>query len=517
MGPEEVDPHPKGLPSATAALPPNLSHDPAPEYLRYTLAQYHRSIERLIALKWKYALVLAGLTVFSALAFTGFRPPATPFAAVLQWFTIAWLLPIPLLILGVVVFFGWMTVARFRIVPSAAEPVNEPPLVIFQVTSTGVNVDTVLHTVRSVLHWTRLHPELGYRTEAWAVIEEWGYAPNARRFDALKDEGVRVLVTPVKYRTPRGTTRKGRALQFAVEARRALGVPRDRVWVYHQDDETAVGEDTVLGIDEFVRDHAHEKALGCGIILYPQHGGDLRPQQVQEFNRTKDDFRTIFTIASRHNVFSGFHGSHYIVRADVEEETGWDVGPDMTSEDLIFENSVRRQHGPICHLLKGFAYEQAALNWRDQLLQRRRWFQGWWRAVLHLPFSPQRRAAMSYSMIVWMAAVFSVAAMLSSWVAGFSSLLPWTGALAGFVWGSMVIGYHQGYVLHRAYLPPRTVSMPRIWANGVVGALLDAIAPWYGTFTRRPRSFEVISKDQRAVPRAAPPSARPRAPPAPTA
>src|SRR5262249_38558796 len=236
-------------------------------------------------------------------------------------------------------------------------------------------------------------PEVGYRAEVWATIEEYGYRPNRDRFDALANEGVHILVVPLGYVPPHGTTRKGRALQYAVEQRRRVKRALDQVWVYHQDDETAVGEDTVLGIDEFVRIHGHERALGLGIILYPQDA-DFRPSQIQEFGRTKDDLRTVYTITSPRNKMSGFHGSHYLARADVEDSTGWDVGPNMLSEDLIFENAVRRQHGHIFHILKGFAYEKAAFSIRDQLRQRRRWVQGFARAIRREQFSWGRRAVM---------------------------------------------------------------------------------------------------------------------------
>jgi beta-1,4-mannosyltransferase len=489
---------------------PSAGSTSAPAYTGYTLERYHRSIDRLVGQKRTYAVVVVALTAFTAFFFTGAHDPASSLGHWLQWLTIAWLLPIPLLVFSSVVYFLWVRTSRFRIVPrpDGRSPVFRPT-VMFQVTSTGVNAGTVVHTLRSVLHWTARHPEVDYRPVVWAVIEEWGYTPNRDQFEPLRAAGVHLIVTPTAYRTARGTTRKGRALQYALDERRRLGLPMEELWVYHQDDETAVGEDTILGIDEFVREHRGEKALGAGIILYPQHAADLRPQQIQEFNRTKDDLRTIFTLTSKHNVFSGFHGSHYLVRADVEDATGWDVGADMTSEDLIFENLVRRDHGPICHLLKGFAYEQAALDWRDQVRQRRRWFQGWWRAVFRQPFSLPRRLGMSYSMIVWMAAIFSLAAMISGWTLGFASLVPAAGALAGFVWATMILGYHQGYLLHREYLPPRQVPLPRVVLNGIVGALLDAVAPWYGVLTPRPSSFQVISKDIRPLPTPAAATPRP--------
>jgi len=469
-----------------------------PAYEGYTLERYNSSLGSLVRLKRTYAAILAVMMGLTALVFVGTRHPPTFVGSVLQWFTIAWILPLPLLVMATVVYFTWFRYERFALAPETRPPLEPRPTVIFQITSTGINVETILNTARSALYWTRRHPEVSYRSEVWLVVEGWGYAPNRDRLDVLRAEGVRIIVTPVEYQTVLGTTRKGRALQYATDRRAEAGIPLDRLWTYHQDDETAVGEDTILGIDEYVRDHHAEKSVGCGIILYSQHAEDFRPSQIQEFNRTKDDIRTVFTITSRHNMFSGFHGSHYLARADLEQETGWDVGPDMNSEDLIFETRVRAAHGPVFRPLKGFAHEQAALNVRDQLTQRRRWFQGWWRAVLHQPFALSRRIVMSYGMIVWMAAIFSIVAMFGSWTFGYTAIFVYTGPLTGYVWATMIIGYHQGYVLHKAYLGPRRVPLARIVANGIVGSWVDAVAPWYGTFTRRPRSFQVICKDRAA-------------------
>ncbi len=490
---------------ASVASPAPPAPRPAPvavsgRFEDYTVERYHAALERLYRIRIVYAAILITAVVGAGLFFVGVRHPGSPIGSDLQWLTIAWLLPLPILLLSTLVYFGWFSVSRFHLDPGPKPKLVARPTVVFQITSTGVNVETVLNTARSALYWTRRHPELRYDVRVWLVVEGWGYAPNRERLDVLRNEGCEILVVPTEYRTAKGTTRKGRALQFATERRRELGVAMSRLWVYHHDDETAIGEDTVLGIDEFVGANYDRKAVGCGIILYSQQAEDFRPSQIQEFSRTKDDLRTIYTITSRHNMFSGFHGSHYVARGDVEDSTGWDVGPDMTSEDLIFETRVRAEQGPIFHPLKGFAHEQAAFGLRDQFTQRRRWFQGWWRAVLNQPFPLSRRLVMSYGMVVWMSALFSVTAMICGWAFGFTAIFPFTGFLTGFVWTSMVVGYYQGYLLHTPYLPPRRVPLYRVVANGVVGAFADSLAPWYGTFTRRPRTFQVIVKDRSGTP-----------------
>src|SRR5271169_719178 len=239
-------------------------------YQECTAARYHLALGRLAKLRSRYAVLLTSMVLASGLLFFTAHRPVTPLGAELEWLTIAWLLPVPLLILSTLVYFGWFSVDRFALRPPKAAPAGPRPKVIFQITSTGLNVATVLNTARSVLYWTGQHLEVGFDPEVWLVVEGWGYAPNRARLDPLVNEGVRIVVVPTEYRTRKGTTRKGRALQWATEYRRSLGLDLTRLWIYHQDDETAVGEDTILGVDEFVTEHAATPCIGCGIILYSQ-------------------------------------------------------------------------------------------------------------------------------------------------------------------------------------------------------------------------------------------------------
>jgi len=48
-----------------------------------------------------------------------------------------------------------------------------------------------------------------------------------------------------------------------------LGLANKNVWIYFQDEETNVGEDTILGIIEFIIDSNDKYLVGNGIILYP--------------------------------------------------------------------------------------------------------------------------------------------------------------------------------------------------------------------------------------------------------
>ncbi|MGD0588244.1 MAG: glycosyltransferase family 2 protein [Thermoplasmata archaeon] len=366
------------------------------------------------------------------------------------------------------------------------------PTVLFQVTAIGKNARALDASARSVLYWMRNTPRLGFRYLLWLVVEPEGYWSAPVVYDRLERAGARLLIVPALYRTSLGTTGKARALQYASDERARLGLSVPEVWVYHQDEETCVGQDTLRGISDFVLDG--RTLVGAGIILYPI---DWRgsPSHVQELTRSYDDLRVLDSMTMPGNPTAGFHGSHFLVRADIEDSVGWDSRGYAPSEDLMFEIRVRARYGSVFGLLKGFAYEKGAFSLRDQLRQRRRWMHGVMFAVLHCHELPRRRRlTVAYSGLSWFSALPSVAILVASIELRYGPLLVLTSVFTGFIWVSMILAYVEGYRLHAHYLE-RAISIPRFLANGLVGALVDVLAPWYALLTH-PNSGDFIPKDR---------------------
>jgi len=369
-----------------------------------------------------------------------------------------------------------------------------PPTVLFQVTAIGKHPRALEATARSVLYWLRHTPRLGFRYRIWLVVEPEGYWTSPEVYAALEREGAELFVVPPDYRTPLGTKGKARALEYASEQRRRLGLSVPWLWVYHQDEETCVGQDTLTGISEFVREG--RALVGAGIILYPLDWMGS-PSHVQELTRSYDDLRVLDSMTKPGNPTAGFHGSHFLVRADVEDSVGWDSEGYSPSEDLTFEIRVRARYGPVFGVLKGFAYEKGAFRLRDQLRQRRRWMHGVVHAIVHSHELPlRRRLTVAYSALSWASALPSVAVLLASVVLRYGPLLIVTSVFTGFIWTSMVLAYLEGNRLHARYVT-RRISLPRFVANGLVGALIDVIAPWYA-FVTRPTLADFIPKDRPA-------------------
>lgn len=379
------------------------------------------------------------------------------------------------------------------------------PTVIFQVTAIGRNVRALDATVRSVLFWIRNTPHLAFRARVWAVVEPEGYLTDPELYESLRSEGVRVMVIPKAYRTELGTHGKARALEFACDARRDSGLSSPLVWVYHQDEETCVGEDTLRGISDFV---LQDRALvGAGVILYPLDWSGF-PSHIQELTRSYDDFRVLDSMTQPGNPTVGFHGSHILIRADAEDSVGWDSKGYAPAEDLSFEIRLRARYGEVFGILRGFAYEKGAFSLRDQLRQRRRWVHGVLHALVRSPELPRaRRLTLVYSLASWYTALPSLVLLVASVVIHYGPLLLVTGLFTGFVWTSMLLGYVEGYRIHSEYID-RSVPLRRLVPNGIIGSLVDVAAPWYALLTR-PSLGDFVVKDRplrslRTVPRTRP-------------
>jgi beta-1,4-mannosyltransferase len=368
------------------------------------------------------------------------------------------------------------------------------PTVIFQITAIGKNTRALEASARSVLYWVRRTPALAFRHRVWLVVEPDGYRTDPDLYERLRADGAEVWVVPKEYATPLGTSGKARALQYAIEQRQALGLSHAGTWIYHQDEETCVGQDTLVGVSDFILDR--RGLVGAGLILYPIDWLGS-PSHIQELTRSYDDFRVIDSMTMPDNPTMGFHGSHILVRADVEDSVGWDSIGYAPAEDLTFEIRVRAKYGNVFGVLKGFAYEKGAFSLRDQIRQRRRWVHGvMWALRRSRELNGRRRASLLYSLLTWFSALPSVALLVASVAVHYGPLLIFTGLFTGFVWVSMVTGYLEGYRLHAQYVH-RTISWVRFVLAGMVGALIDVLAPWYALMTR-PSLGDFIPKDRPA-------------------
>ncbi len=369
--------------------------------------------------------------------------------------------------------------------------------IIYTITTRGENLTTLRNTFKSTKHWlfaVKSTYGLDFRSEIWIVTEEDRFREERRFFEGLEAEGAILFVIPEGYETPNHSRFKARALQYATETRIDRDIDTADDWVYHQDTETMVGEDTILGILDFITDTSDGRLSGAGVILYPQDWR-YRFNSVEETTRSVGDIGAMGQMNMWGTVPFGYHGSHLLVRADVENEIGWDFGR-VRSEDLLFSLKLRERFGSVTRRLKGFAYEKPPFTVRDQLKQRRRWILGTIEVLRRGDVELKHKLPIVYSLGSWLTALPSIVAAVLGVLVPSGGVFPVVGGLiSGFMWWSIYSAYKVGLEMHEVYIdrlePHKRLKLV---CGATLGMFFDAVAPWYALL-RWTSKYEEIKKD----------------------
>ena len=366
------------------------------------------------------------------------------------------------------------------------DPRREKSKVIFQITTKGTNVDAVRRGVDSVLAWAGKHLE---DFEVWVVTDE------GADLDSLASEKVRVIYTPKDYRTRNRTKYKARALNYACELRKGLGLNRSDVWVYFMDEESVVGEDTVLGIKDFI---AKKKAeIGHGLIVYPNFWGkNLLVSLADSMRPSQDLFYS--ALETKLGKVSWLHGSHLLMRADVESKICWDFGVTW-GEDSEFGLRASEM-GFRIGWLGGVLYEQSPFSITDYYKQRRRWFFHSYNMVFRrLP--AWAKATYLVSVIGWLSGLPSFAVSVLNLVFPSSNPFPFFGFVSVAMLYNLVFWYAVGFALNVEPLNLKVKEKVKLAALAAVlfpaYTFLESLAPWYALISYRNREkvgFEVVKK-----------------------
>jgi egghead protein (zeste-white 4 protein) len=371
--------------------------------------------------------------------------------------------------------------------------------IVYLLVTRGYNLNTVENSSDSVRFWIKEIRErygLSLNIETWIVTEEDTFKRGKQTYTRLEEKGSKIIVVPTDYETKNQSKFKARALNYASERRQELGIDTERDWIYHQDEETMVGEDTIFGNLAFITGSS-DKLMGQGIILYPQDWEDSTVG-MQEVARSSDDFRLLYPVRTIGLPIWGYHGSHFICRADVENDVGWDFG-ETKVEDLLFNIKIMSKYGNVVGFMKGFAYEKPPLNANDHLRQRRRWILGIIDTLKRKDVPLKYKLPSLYGLISWYSALPSLGAIVLSIIYPTGGLFPYSGILGGFIWYSMYNIYRNGYELHKGYTI-KGYKRPFISLvyQSAFGMVLEGIAPWY-SIVKRTTKYECIQKDKEKV------------------
>ncbi len=411
---------------------------------------------------------------------TDTRPHGTA-ARVLRdlcWLWVLNALPATVGLLGMLTMRG-----RRRVSRATATPI--PTTVCFRVVTRGTNVRAVCETVRSISEAMAALPLFPYRVEV--VTDD--------PIVALDAAAAELIVVPKGYETPRGTRFKARALQYALEH---SDLPSD-AWILHLDEESRVDASTVVGVRHAVEEEEASGAhrIGQGMILYHRDLADHPFLTLADSVRTGDDLGR-FALQHRMGwpVF-GLHGSFILVRCDVERQVGFDLGAAGSVTEDAYWALLEMQLGRRTRWVDGVVIEQSTQSARDFLKQRRRWFVGLTKTLLHAPVGRWRKLALSACMTAW--AVSWVCAATAVLVAlGHVSAPPVAFCIGAWSLSVYVLEYVVGLrvnLAHRGTTTPgcrallylsQVVLMPVFSALEIAGVLYAVVRPESG--------FHVVKK-----------------------
>ncbi len=255
---------------------------------------------------------------------------------------------------------------------------------------------------------------------------------------------IRIVNVPADYTTPLGARFKTRANQYAMEVRREAGENTDGCYVYHLDDDTHIGRDTAASLAEFIELDGDRFYLAQGILTFPHELTPSKFCRLADSIRPADDLtRFAFFTGVLGRPLGGLHGEHLVIRADIEDEIGWDF-PDTVIEDAYFAIQFASKYPKRSTTLNSYSYGASPASVRDLLRQRRRWIEGLLRLAFNrkLPFVP--KLPLLYSIFTWCLAPFQFVglALLISYASGIDNTSPvspailplWALGLAGVFW-----------------------------------------------------------------------------------
>ena len=432
---------------------------------------------------------------------------SSPKSGVFNWYlSIFWSLYFPIAVLG----FSRIILSK-KVVRSDFSGKTDK-LVIF-IIPTICRKDTLSALLRVTESILRLAPANMINFRIDLIIEQDSEAKSELKKIMHNEKKVSIIEVPRDYTTPHGTKYKARASHFATELRTKLKENHSDVYIYHLDDDTHVGKDTISSIAEFIETEHNNKYLAQGILTFPYQ------LSMSWFCKRADGIRPIDDI-TRFKLFTGdlgtpmagLHGEHLLIRADIEEEIGWDFGPTL-AEDAYFGLSFAQKYPGKSASLNSYSYGASPANLRDFIKQRKRWATGILGVVFDKRFRLKTKFPLLYNVSCWVIGPFQFVAVvfIASRVLGVNNTSPvalwiiflWSFNLAYHIWqyieGNNInasVSTQTGRTKkgrHKKIKPNTWVMIPLVYAI----TLVEGIAAFLGMiqFIKKDLNFEVIKKE----------------------
>lgn len=363
----------------------------------------------------KLAAVYACLATLAWVINVGAAP--TP---VNYYVTVVWAAYLPIALIGLI---GAFSVRRFK--PSTHRDAVDI-LVIF-VLPTIARFDVLPALNRVIESILTLAPANLSNFRIDLVLDEGAEAADDLLRLYRDEPRLRIVSVPASYRLPNGTLYKARAAQYLTDLRTRDGESREDVFIYHLDDDTAVGCDTIASIAEFIATDSGETHAAQGVLAFPRELASNRFCWLADAIRPADDLsRFHFFTGLLRQPIAGFHGEHLLIRASIEAEIGWDFGQSVKVEDAYFALAFAERYPNRSAFLNSVSYGASPATIGDLVKQRRRWAAGLFGLASDRRFTRGTRMTLLWAMVNWGAGLFQHAGvvLLAAYLLGAGNTSP---------------------------------------------------------------------------------------------
>jgi beta-1,4-mannosyltransferase len=367
------------------------------------------------------------------------------------------------------------------------EPVGDPlaNVVSFRYMSRGTNPDCLRSSVESVHAVMKKLPLFPY------VVEVCVETPQ----ENLPTDTIE-MVMPADYETPNGTLFKGRALHYALNESHIA----DDTWIMHCDEESHIHESLIYGIYHAIQDEeaSGKHRIGQGAILYYNSLDEHPFLTLADSVRTGDDMGR-FHLQNRcwHLPVWGFHGSFILVRNSVEKDVGFDFGPNGSITEDAFWALVSTENGARSRWVDGYMIEQGTERIIDFVKQRRRWYVGLCKVVLHAPVRLRLRLPLAFFTTLWSVSWLAIIYTYFNLLAGWKTSLV-VQAIGNLSLATYVVIYTVGLRTNLTLCDVSFARKVRLYFAQIacipVFAILEASAVLYA-LVKPERGFHVVQKN----------------------
>ena len=407
--------------------------------------------------------------------------PTTLFGEVWSWLGILWVLAFVPAVFEMAGLMMWRS--------ARAQEQYIPNLTCWRIVSRGINTEALYNTIMSCRKEMANLPLFPYMIEV--VVDT--VPPGDELPPAASD--LRYIVVPKGYTTPNNSHAKARALNYALWN---SPLPAD-AWLVHMDEESHPTASSITGIAAAIREEeiSGRLRIGQGTITYHRDWSSHPFFTLADCIRTGSDLGRLYVSMRIGAPLFGLHGSFILVRNDVEQELGFDIGRVGSLTEDAWWGTIAMDKGYRCRWVEGHVAEQCTFRVVDFLKQRRRWFNGMARTAMHAPVSWKWRLVLGISMVTWASAPFAWVYTIGHLVLG-GYVSPVIQALANVSLAvyitTTLVGLGVNMADHDIWHPLAKLRWGLTWLVCLPAfSLLEASAVFYA-LVRPAKGFDVVKK-----------------------